>query len=165
MSRARLLTPLAALALLAGCGMPNPAAASQVGDVTIAEKTVTSLTEACAPVVHRGVAEMRTTVVEFLTRGEAARQLAAKHGIDVSEGAIDAALPQIAPDQFPLLNTGCAPLVRSSMATEIVANQLQATFLPEAHSLGITLNPRYGTWDATKLTTAGSGSLSTIAGG
>lgn len=163
MTRARLFAPLAAVALLAGCSLPTPSVAVQVGTAKITETQVTNVAEGCGIVLAQPAANLRRDVVVFLTRGELATQIAAANNIDLGRGVLDTFVRTQAPGIVSYYeDDDCAQLADAAAKFEIVAGTVAdpAAVLALTDQIELQLNPRYGTWDPATLEASGTGSLS-----
>lgn len=164
MIRARMIAPVAGLVLLAGCSMPSPSVAVQIGDEAIKESTVTKVAEGCASLVGESANALRLDIVRLLTQGAIARQVAAAGSIDVSQGSLDKILAQATQMKALKANAECAQVADSFAAVQLVVASLgESQFIGTAAALPIRLNPRYGTWTPQSLSMAGTGSISQLA--
>lgn len=161
MKSARVAVPLAALLLFAGCGAPSASTAATVGDAKVTEQQVDDAAEGCAAVTKRPAAALRTDVAQFLVLGAVTQQLSRATGTVVTPAMHAAVVKQNQPG--PLMDDPkCAAAVNGILDFNALAAKLGVKETQkQMRALGVTVNPRYGTWDSDKgdFTRAG-GSLS-----
>lgn len=181
--RARLLAACAGIAvgavLLAGCE-GSPGAAATVGDTTISEQQladdVAELTADPASGATTGDASVATALLGRLVTMALVDQLAAQHGVSVTEGQIaselaaydeqagsrDAVYEVFAQQGLP--RSQVEPMVRLSLQATALGpvlkpdgtgdEQTQAVvdaIIALSDAEGVQVNPRWGVWDATTL--------------
>lgn len=164
MIRARVIAPIAAVVLLAGCSA-TPAVASKVDGTIIDEAAVTDASVGCDAVLDATANELRRDVVAVLTRGVIAVDLAKANGIDISQQTVESYLQQNQPALVNFYtNEDCGKVATAIGQFEIVGAAMgQQGVLAAVSEYDVELNPRYGNWDAANVTFAGSGSLSKAA--
>lgn len=159
LARLAMVVPVVALTALAGCS-PAPTTAAEVGGTTISEATLTATHEGCTAL---GAQASRASVLSPLVIGEAARQVAADHDVDLSElDQLTAGDPNIAPYMG---NEDCARVGEAQGLLALLSSQLeQDVWIDAILGADINVNPRYGAWDPEAGTIGGSGSISVPAG-
>lgn len=153
---------VAALALT-GCAQ-SPSMAARVGDVTISESQVNEATDAINEAFEVGPAKAREVAFAALMRGALAKNLEAKYNHTVSESEREAVLGY-EPNLAVIASHELTRELAEGVADGIVMVQVvgEDAIVDEVASLGVTINPRYGTWDAETGQFGGSGSLSRVA--
>ncbi len=172
----------AIIALVAsGCGSAVPGAAAVVGDQRISERELTEQVEQVLraqgrPVDSASEALVVTTLDRMVTTS-LVEQFAAREGVEVTQGELDATLANYAEatggqEAFEelLLQQDLAPesieaLFRVNILAQKIGMELDPMGSPEAQSsavlgavsafseeVGTSISPRYGTWDAMSLT-------------
>ncbi|MDO4784933.1 MAG: hypothetical protein Q3997_07615 [Propionibacteriaceae bacterium] len=160
MTRARVIAPLVGLALAAGCSMPDPSLAVNVGGTDISESTISRIAEGCGPLLQRTPNLIREEVVMMMTQATLADQVISSNSLEVTQTEVDEAISR--GPMAPLReNPDCKTLVdavgRLSVLIESVGEE---QFLSAAGAIPVKLNPRYGEWSPAVLSSTGSGSLS-----
>ncbi len=150
---------VAALALT-GCAQ-SPSMAARVGDVTISEQQVNDATDAISEAFEVGPGQARTVAFAALMRGALAENLEAKYNHTITDSERDAVLASD-PTLAMLSTHEKTKELANGVADGIVMVQRIGSdaIVDEVASLGVTLNPRYGTWNADTGEFGGSGSLS-----
>lgn len=160
MIRARAIASLAGLTLLAGCTMPDPSMAAEVGGKRISEATLTSVVEGCVAATQGRTGIDRGRVLAGLIRGELAADALVQRKVDVTETQ----LTEIAQRQGAASlrdNPQCQIWVDAVSKIVIAAKTMgEQQFISSAQTVPVKLNPRYGGWVPASLEIAGSGSLS-----
>lgn len=176
-SAALLVSSLAASSLLvSGCGSTNAGTAATVGSETISEKQLTDWTQGVLVATGKSPNAIEEQVtsnsLNLLIFLDLLDGLAAAVGATASQGEIDAAgqsLLQggatekdveasaaqagIAPDQIPafLRANVLTPKIQEILAPGASTEEQQAIFqqalVTTANELGVTVNPRYGSWN------------------
>lgn len=160
MKSSRVIAPLAALVLLAGCGTPSAATAFVVDGKTVTQSTVDDVAEGCAVLAKQPAAAIRGQVAQYLLVGQVADAVSARLSKPISAAAEAAALKQIGGESLAA-DQACAPaargLARYAAISALAGKEKLASTVGE---LDVKVNPAYGTWDPAKATFTGSGSLS-----
>lgn len=161
MSLARLVVPVAALVVLAGCS-PSPSTAANVAGTVITESALSETVDGCAEL---GVVQSRQTMLNVLVVGEVAKEAARLMGVQIDQAAIDeaaAADPQIT---ALMANPGCAKAVETNLVVSLLVPKVdQQKLMDQIAGIDVKLNPRYGQWDPATASVGGSGSVSVPAG-
>jgi len=179
---AALLGVVAAVSL-AACDTDQIGAAAVVGDdrITVAElqeevrELAESLPDSTGPTGDQSIAQR--AILERLIRSDLLAAVAADEGVEVSEADVDAfiedqVVPQ-APDgdlgpllaQNNLTEASLEEYVRDQLAADQLIQRLGgqealiAALTDKADEIGVTVNPRYGTWNGIALEQS-SGSIS-----
>ena len=160
MTRARVILPLAAVALAAGCSMPDPSLAVNVGGTDIKESTITRVAEGCAPLLQRTPNLIREDIVMMMTQATLAEQVISANSLEVSQSAVDEAIERGSLAGLRS-NTDCKTLVDAAGRLSVLVDLIgEEQFLSAAGQIPVKLNPRYGEWSPVALSSTGSGSLS-----
>lgn len=166
---ARVLVALVTTGMLAlsGCAGQSPNTAATINGVVITEARVDEIAQGLATVSGTPDApgEQRMTAASILIRNEVGRQVGQVLGVTVPDADREAALagsPQLA---AMAAEPALTSFIDDYVDSELLRNQVGETdFAVAAGGLDLTLNPRYGAWDATLgVLTGQSGSLSSPA--
>jgi SurA N-terminal domain len=168
---------------LAACSTEQIGAAAVVGDVRISvaelQERVTdladSLPDSAGATGDQSAAQR--TILERMIQSELLVAVAADEGVEVSEAEIDAFIQDQVVSQAPdgdigpllaqnnLTDTSLRPFVRDQLiATELIDRlggqaELVQVLTEKADEIGVTVSPRYGTWNGVVLEQS-SGSIS-----
>ena len=155
---------LVAIATLLLTGCASPATAVAVNDTRITERQVTEIAKGCAEIYENSADELRRDVVNNLLMGQLGTAVAADHGVQISAAERTKFLEGTTAGQLMLSNEHCATMADGLAMYLLTFDRVgQDAFIASSGSVAVKLNPRYGVWDATKITIAGSGSLSELA--
>jgi SurA N-terminal domain len=174
---------LLAGASLAACNTEQIGAAAVVGDsrITVAElqeqvsELAGSLPDSAGAIGDQSAAQH--TILERMIQSMLLTAVAADEGVDVSDADIDAFIDEQVVSQAPdgdigpllaqnnLTEDSLRPFVRDQLiATELIEQlggqeQLIQVLTEKADEIGVTVSPRYGTWNGVVLEES-SGSIS-----
>lgn len=146
--------------VLAGCTQ-DPSSAARVDGVTISERSVQQASEAVVAAFGASPAEARAFAVNRVIQGVLAERLARDNGISITEA--DRAEVRASQPQLITLSAqpGGATLADDWIDISVVAQSLGTEKLvTELAKHEVELNPRYGRWDPSTGSAAGTGSLS-----
>lgn len=151
---ARTLAAGVAVAALALTGCANsPSDAATVGGVRIADSTVREVANAisAASGTESSVALKQATYDLLL--GEASRQIAASTGKTISAADRHAVVAQNQLASAVSATPEGAPWGEAVGSTYVLLEDLgEQKYIDELNKIDITVNPRYGQWDASKVT-------------
>jgi parvulin-like peptidyl-prolyl isomerase len=184
-SRRALRAVLCAVAAvsLAACNTEQIGAAAVVGDtrITVAElqeqvsELADSLPDSAGAIGDQSTAQH--TILERMIQSMLLAAVAADEGVEVSEAEIDALIDEQVTSQAPdgdigpllaqnnLTETSLRPFVRDQLtATKLIdelggQEELVQVLTEKAGEIGVTVSPRYGTWNGVVLEQS-SGSIS-----
>lgn len=140
---------LAALALT-GCAT-SPSNAATVEGVRIADSTVQQVAQGLVAASGAEASVMVRQATYDLVLGEASRQMAASTGTPVSAADQRAVLEQYPAAAAVAATPEGAPWGDAVTMAFVMQERLGVDqFLVELGELDITINPRYGQWDATR---------------
>ncbi len=172
-----------ALALTA-CGPDQAGSAATVGSTTISDTQLNDQAVAVMDALNlTPSAQINSVLLQRIVTGEIVNQMAAKNGVTVTEGDIDRFLEEQykkttggkAALEQQLLQSGLTadqirPAAKTSLQVEALGKKLapgksaadQQKAVAEAavafaKEQGVSINPRYGTWDPSSLSITGSG--------
>lgn len=151
---ARVLTASVAAAALAltGCA-GNPADAASVGSVSIKDSTVRGVADAIVEVTGTDPAVALKQATYDLTLGEASRQIAAATGTVISGAEGAAIVGQSQAAAAVAATEQGAPWAEAVGSTYVLLEGMgEEKFVQELNKLDIRVNPRYGAWDASRVT-------------
>jgi hypothetical protein len=147
-----LLAALAATALLAGCGSMTAGAAAVVGDRRISVSEVQEATADAQTWVGQGGRISQTQILYLLAVAPFVQDLAARYNARASEDDARRALATMVPNPCP----GVLAVIRANISLntmqERIGQEQTIMALGEINqklaTLGFTVNPRYGSFDA-----------------
>ena len=155
---------LASACALVGCS-PSGGTAAVVNGVAIPDAQITQIAQGCAAQVEQQAGgeltaeQLRTQIVRWAIIGQMSKQYADQHHVDISD---DQLREHIRANSSPELleDPACEAAVLGVARHDLLSLSLQSNINDYILGNEIEVNPRYGTWDATRLTLVGSGSLS-----
>lgn len=158
----RAAAPVLAIALLAGCSTPGDTAFVVDGERTRLS-TVDDTAAGCEAIGQGQIkAEaIKGEVVRMLLAGQIAQAVASNEKFTIDGAERAKAITQLQGDELRT-NAECARAVDSFADFAVVSQRLgQAQLAKAIDKVKVDVNPRYGTWDTTKMAfTSTSGSLS-----
>ena len=165
----RLAVPLAALALLSGC-VPWGGTAFTVDGSPVSSRAVDAAVSGCAAAFKaEASSDLRLTMVSWMIAGKVADTVASKTNQTITDAERQQFLNASAQGQATLTDPECAK-VGSGLATYGILGQRlaqqggQAAYVAEVQKISVQVNPRYGSWDSSKVQlVVGTGSLSSPA--
>lgn len=160
---ARAAVPAVAVALLAGCSTPSGDTAFEVNGNRTSVSSVDDAAVGCEAVGQGQInaSAIKGQVARMLLAGQLARTVAERNNFTIDGNARAAAITELQGNEL-MKNDECARAVTSFGDFSVVQKRLGAEQLrTEIGKLAVQVNPRYGQWDASKMSfTGGSGSLS-----
>lgn len=159
---------------LSGCAGRSGSVAAYVGGEEISDAEIATSTDGVLTKLEAGAprAGVELAVLNVLIRSKLAMAVAADRGITVTDGELDQYLAQqaridrhYAGYQTFLTDPAAKAVAYGIARADLVAQRLggQQAFVDGARTVGVELNPRYGTWEFSQATMgipSPSGSLS-----
>ena len=136
----RIVTPLVAVAALAGCAH-GPSTAAIVGDRTISEGELTEIVDSCR---DAGLKANRSKVVSLMILGEVFDGAARRLGGSLDDEAIRAMKGDS--ELTALVGTPCQKPFENGFKVQIGQRVLDPEEVKESLP-SVEINPRYGSWD------------------
>ena len=139
--------------VLAGCSTGNPQVAAYVGDSEISQSRVDEVSRVLAATSGDSTAtvgDFSATVLQIIIQSTIAEKAADSLGVTISDAERDQAIAT---------NETLTTLVNEPAATDFIKDYVEATlvvgteagmaaFTEQFDQTEITVNPRFGTWDA-----------------
>jgi len=161
-----LVAGLAAASMLAfgGCSVRAQTGFTVNGDVT-SMSTITDTINGCATAFGEIPSDLSAaSVVDAMIVAQISRDMAKQMNAPASDSDLGAMIQTgqiqgLTPSMMS--DPACGSLAVGMAWQMLLASQMgSASFLTAVQSYDVTVNPRFGTWDPTKLSLSGSGSLS-----
>lgn len=155
--------PVIAAIALTGCANSGSTAAI-VNGVAIPDSQVVEYAEACATPLRANANELRFDMVQWVVLGEMSEQYLEEHPDQrPSEADLVKYAEQHPTLQFAVADQGCRPAALAVTQHQVLALNLGSQAKEYIQDNEVTLNPRYGAWDAENQRPAPLDSLSEIA--
>lgn len=151
---ARTLAAGVAVAALALTGCANaPSDAATVGGVRIADSTVREVARSLTALSGTESSVALKQATYDLLLGEASRQIAASTGTTVAAAERQAVVAENQLASAVSSTPEGAPWGEAVGSTYVLLEKLgEAKYVEELNKIAITVNPRYGQWDASRVT-------------
>jgi hypothetical protein len=172
--RRGLLLAVGAVALLAACTPLKAGSAAVVGEVALTETQVSDYAEEITSIAQENDlqppagADLNGRIVGLWVEETLTEELARREGVTVADGDVDAFLAQFSDDDLNQIavSSGIGPstidrAARSQLLQQALAQKLVPAGSPEQQSaalraalaevatdVGVSVNPRYGSFDA-----------------
>lgn len=145
-----IVTALAALVVLltAGCAIGgSPSTVAYVGDERITQSQLDAALDGVQSTLEQGQQVAPEAVVNVMIQGLVATQIAAQHGVTITDAQRDALLKQS--NLAPMLEHPDAEQVAYDIADQQLVAQAVGTetYLRDLQAMRVELNPRFGVLD------------------